>query len=318
MIHWFQYRCKGFLATENVVSFDPPLPAEQTINIRPCPNNLTANHDLRGLNTQIIQQFWGLIWTQLLKISASIHAPLTLAGVFVGKKLHCLVSSASVMDLVLSFVNWKEFSEDMERTDFLPNISIFHPYFVFTAPCLLHKAPDFLLNPRSPKRSERSDEERKVPDSGNDVWSWTRTSAERAEGKEEKWKILPQWVAMIGWGKNCLKEHRNSVYKNVLVFCSGKCTGSNSQPMLCALSTCAPMFNRVHIVTSLLKLENLWGSVFSRANVSMSRPDQRLSLCSLSRELAGPDLNSRQIYILQCFTELSDLMACSHDQVAAS
>lgn len=41
--------------------------------------------------------------------------------------------------------------------------------FVFTAPCLLHKAPDFLFNPRPSKRSEGSDEERKVLDSGNDV-----------------------------------------------------------------------------------------------------------------------------------------------------
>lgn len=206
----------------------------------------------------------------------------------------------------------------MEKTCFLPNISISHPFFVFTAPCLLHKAPDFLLNPRSPKRSERSDEERKVPDSGNDVWSWTWTSTERAEGKEEEWKILSQWVAMIGWGKRCLKEDRNSVYKNALFFYSGECTERNSQPMLCALSTCAPMFNRVHIVTSLLKLEDLWGLVFSRANVSMSRLDQHLSLCSLSRDLPCHDLNSRQLHILQCFTELSDLMACSNDQVAAS
>lgn len=39
----------------------------------------------------------------------------------------------------------------------------------FTAPCLLHKAPDLLLNPRPPKGPERSDEEREVPDPGDDV-----------------------------------------------------------------------------------------------------------------------------------------------------
>ena len=211
----------------------------------------------------------------------------------------------------------------MESICFLPKILIFHPFFVFTAPCLLHKAPDFLLNPRSPKRSERSDEERKVPDSGNDVWSWTRTSAERTEGKEEERKILSQWVAMMRWGRNCLKEDRNSVYKNFLVFYSGECTERSSLSMLCALSTCALTFNRVHIVMSLLKLEVLQGLVFSRANVSTSRSDQCLSLCTLSGKRPGPDFHSRpwtskQSYILQCFTELGDLMARSHDQVAAS
>lgn len=93
--------------------------------------------------------------------------------------------------------------------------------------------------------------------------------------------------------------------------------------MLCALSTCVPMFNRVHIVISLLKLVVLQGLDFSRANVSMSRSGQCLSLCTLSRKLPGPDLNSRpqtskHLYILQCFTELSVLTAHSHDQVATS
>lgn len=57
----------------------------------------------------------------------------------------------------------------MEITYFLPMVFILQPILLFAAPCLLHKAPDFLLNPRSPKRSERSNEERKIPDSGNDV-----------------------------------------------------------------------------------------------------------------------------------------------------
>lgn len=98
---------------------------------------------------------------------------------------------------------------------------------------------------------------------------------------------------MTGWGRNCLKEDRNSVYTNFLVFYSGKCTERNSQSMLCALCTCAPMFKRVHIVISLLKLAVLQDLVFSRANVSMSRSDQCLSLCTLSRKFPGPDLNSR-------------------------
>lgn len=55
-------------------------------NTRLCPNNLTANHDLQALNTQVIKQVWGLFWTHLLIISAVTHTPLTLVGVVMGKK----------------------------------------------------------------------------------------------------------------------------------------------------------------------------------------------------------------------------------------
>lgn len=182
-------------------------------NTRLCPNNLTANHDLQALNTQVIEQFWGLIWTHLLIISAVTHTPQILVGGFVGKKPSWFVFFKFSNGFSLNTAS----ACKLEREGFQKIwkvLKFFIPFFVFTAPCLLHKASDLLLNSRSSKRSEGSNEERKVPDSGNDVWSWTRTSAKRAEGKEKKWKILSQWVAMTRWEKTASKKIRTLVYKN--------------------------------------------------------------------------------------------------------
>lgn len=66
----------------------------------------------------------------------------------------------------------------------------------FTASCVLHKTLDFLFNPRSSQRSKGSYEKRKISDSGNDVWSWTWAPSEGTKGEEEKWKILPQGMAI--------------------------------------------------------------------------------------------------------------------------
>lgn len=67
---------------------------------------------------------------------------------------------------------------------------------VFLAPGVLYKAPHFLSDTRPPERSQGPNEEREVPDPGDDVWGRAGAPPERTEGEEEKWKSTPQWVAM--------------------------------------------------------------------------------------------------------------------------